>query len=49
MEDQKIPDAIDRHWAASATGDLEKEHDIYHDDAMCDYFADPFEAHAWRA
>jgi hypothetical protein len=28
---------IDRHWAASAAGDLEKEHDIYLDDAICDY------------
>ena len=49
MEDQNIRDAIDRHWTASAAGDLEKEHDTYHDDAMCDYFADPFEAPAWRA
>ena len=37
MEDQNIRDAIDRHWTASAAGDLEKEHDIYHDDAICDY------------
>jgi len=29
MEDQKIRDAIDRHWTASAAGDLEEEHDIY--------------------
>jgi len=28
---------IDRHWAASAAGDLETEHDIYWDDAICDY------------
>ncbi|MDR3567121.1 MAG: nuclear transport factor 2 family protein [Syntrophobacteraceae bacterium] len=37
MEEQNIRDLIDRHWAASAAGDLEKEHDIYHDDAICDY------------
>ena len=37
MEDQNIREAIDRHWTASAAGDLEKEHDIYHDDAICDY------------
>ena len=29
--------ALDQHWAASAAGDLEAEHDIYHDDAICDY------------
>jgi SnoaL-like domain len=37
MEDQDIREAIDRHWSMSAAGDLEKEHDIYHDDAICDY------------
>ena len=37
MEDQNIRDAIDRHWTESAAGDLEKEHDIYHDDAILDY------------
>src|ERR1700724_2397902 len=29
--------ALDQHWAASAAGDAEAEHDIYHDDAVCDY------------
>jgi len=29
--------ALDQHWAASAAGDLEAEHDIYYDDAICDY------------
>ena len=28
---------VERHWVASAAGDLEKEHDIYCDDAICDY------------
>ncbi len=36
-EEQTIRAALDRHWAASAAGDLEAEHDIYHDDAICDY------------
>ena len=29
--------AIDRHWAASAAGDQVAEHEIYHDDAVCEY------------
>jgi hypothetical protein len=29
--------ALDRHWSASAAGDLEAEHDIYSDDTICDY------------
>jgi hypothetical protein len=37
MEAQNIRLALDRHWAASASGDLEAEHDIYHDDAVCEY------------
>ena len=37
MELQNIRKALDRHWAASASGDLEAEHDIYHDDAVCEY------------
>jgi ketosteroid isomerase-like protein len=37
METQNIRTAIDRHWAASAAGDLITEHDIYHDDAVCVY------------
>ena len=28
---------LDRHWAASASGDLEAEHQIYDDNAVCDY------------
>jgi hypothetical protein len=34
---QNIRVAIDRHWAASAAGDLVAEHEIYHDDAICEY------------
>jgi len=32
-----IREALEKHWRASATGDLETEHDIYQDDAICDY------------
>jgi hypothetical protein len=35
--ERKLRSIIDSHWAASAAGDLEKEHDIYWDDAICDY------------
>jgi hypothetical protein len=37
MEEQNIRAAIDRHWVASAAGDQVAEHDIYHDDAVCEY------------
>ena len=37
MDTQSIRTAIDRHWAASAAGDQVVEHDIYHDDAVCEY------------
>ena len=37
MEDQQIRAALDQHWAASATGDLEREHDIYDDHVVVDY------------
>ena len=36
-EEQEIRAALDRHWTASAKGDLEAEHDIYQTDAICDY------------
>jgi SnoaL-like domain len=29
--------ALERHWAASAAGDQDTEHEIYHDDAIVDY------------
>jgi hypothetical protein len=35
-----IPDpaeALQMHWRASADGDTDAEHDIYEDDAICDY------------
>lgn len=37
MQAQTIRMALDRHWAASAAGDLIAEHDIYCDDAICEY------------
>ena len=37
MEDQQIQAALDQHWAASAAGDLEREHDIYDDNVVVDY------------
>ena len=29
--------ALDQHWAASASGDLDAEHQIYDDRVVCDY------------
>ncbi|MFL6529511.1 MAG: nuclear transport factor 2 family protein [Chthoniobacterales bacterium] len=37
MDEHEIRTAIDRHWAASAAGDQVAEHDIYHDDVVCEY------------
>ncbi len=37
MPEQAIREALDAHWRASAAGDLDAEHDIYADDAICDY------------
>src|SRR3954452_361792 len=37
MDEAEIRAAIDRHWAASAAGDQVAEHDIYHDDVVCEY------------
>ena len=37
MEEQNIRIALDRHWAASAVGDQVAEHEIYHDDTVCEY------------
>ena len=32
-----VRSSIDRHWAASAAGDQVAEHEIYHDDVVCEY------------
>lgn len=37
MDKESIQAAIDQHWAASAAGDQFAEHQIYHDDAVCEY------------
>jgi hypothetical protein len=37
MEEQEIREALNRHWTASASGDQNAEHEIYADDAVCDY------------
>jgi ketosteroid isomerase-like protein len=36
-EDEQIREALDAHWHASATGNANAEHNIYADDAICDY------------
>ena len=35
--EEQIREALDAHWRASAVGDADAEHDIYEDDAICDY------------
>jgi len=37
MQQEKISEALNKHWQASASGDANAEHDIYEDDAICDY------------
>src|SRR5260370_37871563 len=37
MEDEQIREALNAHWHASAVGDLDAEHEIYDDNAICDY------------
>jgi hypothetical protein len=37
MGEQENRAALEKHWAASAAGDLNAEHNIYTDDAICDY------------
>jgi len=37
MQVEQIREALNEHWQASAPGDLNIEHDIYADDAICDY------------
>ena len=37
METDNNRVALDRHWAASASGDLEAEHQIYDDHVVCEY------------
>jgi hypothetical protein len=37
MDDREIRAALNRHWAASAAGDYETEHEIYQEDVVLDY------------
>src|SRR5690348_17978083 len=37
MQQEQIRQALDNHWRASASGDVNAEHNIYDDDAVCDY------------
>jgi len=37
MQDEQIREALNKHWQSSAAGDTSAEHDIYADDAICDY------------
>jgi ketosteroid isomerase-like protein len=36
-EEDQIRAALNKHWQASAAGDADAEHEIYADDAICDY------------
>jgi len=36
-QEAQIRAVLDKHWQASASGDVNTEHDIYYDDAICDY------------
>jgi hypothetical protein len=37
MHEQQMREALNAHWQASAAGDLNAEHDIYDDRAVCEY------------
>ena len=37
MDQNKVREALNRHWAASDMNDFEVEHDIYRDDAILEY------------
>ena len=37
MSDEHIRKALEGHWQASASGDLDREHSIYAEEAVCDY------------
>lgn len=37
MENRKIRNALERHWAASDANDFEVEHQIYQEDAVLEY------------
>src|SRR5450631_4723303 len=37
IPEEQVREALNAHWHASAVGDANAEHDIYDDDAICDY------------
>lgn len=37
MQEEPLREALNAHWRASADGDVNAEHAIYADDAICDY------------
>src|ERR1700748_258224 len=37
MQEDQIREALNAHWEASAAGDVDAEHNIYAEDAICDY------------
>ncbi len=37
MNDLQTRAALERHWTASAGGNQDTEHEIYHNDAIVDY------------
>ena len=37
MDEEQIRGSLDAHWQASAAGHAEAEHDIYDDEAICEY------------
>jgi hypothetical protein len=37
MQEQQIRAALDEHWRASAAGEVDAEHAIYDEEAICDY------------
>ena len=37
MSCEDLKKALDLHWQASAAGDADAEHAIYHDDVVCEY------------
>jgi hypothetical protein len=36
-QEEQIREVLKAHWQASGAGDVNAEHDIYEDDAICDY------------
>jgi len=37
MDEEQIREALDAHWHASSVGDFKAEHEVYDDNAICEY------------